>query len=162
MHAEHPDHEDDLNAVERRLAGWRPAGRGLDADAMLFAAGQAAARRGRGRLLWPALCALLAVQVAALSAWGLAERSECRTLASRLRERAPAPDVPPPAPVVQAAPEPSYTPSPDDYFHLLRRVEQDPNGWLASTEPTGPPALGPPAPEPPVLKAGQRDLRLTP
>ncbi len=160
MDADSPRPEDDLNDVERRLAGWRPASTGLDADAMLFAAGQAAARRGR--LLWPALCALLAVQVAALGAWGLSEHAECRALVSRLQERAPAPRVPPAPAVAGAAAEPSYKPSPDDYFHLLRRIEQDPSGWLASAEPAAPQALGPPAPEPPVLKAGQRDLRLSP
>jgi hypothetical protein len=150
-----PRHEDDLSDVERRLAGWHPGAEGLDADAMLFAAGQAAGRRGRGRLLWPALCVVLAVQAAALGAWGLSERAERRALASRIRDRAPAPNAPP-ATAVVVLPEPSYTPSPDDYFHLLRRAEQDPGRWLASLPPAGSQALEPP-PEPATLRAGQRD-----
>ena len=42
----HPDPEfpGDLSDLERRLASWQPASAGLNADAMLFAAGQAAAR----------------------------------------------------------------------------------------------------------------------
>jgi hypothetical protein len=151
-----PRHEDDLSDVERRLAGWHPASAGLHPDAMLFAAGQAAGRRGRGRLLWPALCLLLAVQAAGLGAWALSERAECRALASRLGERAPAPEALP-AVAVGVPPGPSYTPSPDDYFHLLRRAEQDPGHWLASLPPAAPQAPGPPPPEPAILRAGQRD-----
>jgi hypothetical protein len=158
MDAHSPRHEDDLNDVERRLAGWQPAPAGLDADAMLFAAGQAAGRRGRGRLVWPALCVLLAVQAAGLGVWGLSERAERQALANRLREPAPIPGAPP-ATVVAAS---SYTPSPDDYFHLRRRAEQDPGRWLASLPPAGPPALGPPPPGPTILRAGQRDGLLDP
>jgi hypothetical protein len=150
-----PRHEDNLSDVERHLAGWHPASGGLDADAMLFAAGRAAGRRGPGRLLWPALCLVLAVQAAGLTAWGLSERAECRSLAERLRERAPAPSAPP-ATAVAEVPEPSYTPSPDDYFHLRRRAEQD---WLASLPSAGLPTHEPPA-EPPIPRAGQRDRLL--
>ena len=39
MDAQTPRHEDDLSDFERHLAGWQPASDGLDADAMLFAAG---------------------------------------------------------------------------------------------------------------------------
>jgi hypothetical protein len=156
MDQQSPRHEDDLSDVERRLAGWHPASAGLDADAMLFAAGQAAGRRGRGRLLWPALCAFLAVQAAGLGAWGLSERAERRALASRLRERAPAPSAPP-ATDVAVPPEPSYTPSPDDYFHLRRRAEQNLTRGPASLPPAAAQALAPPPPEPAILRAGQRD-----
>ena len=64
MDAHTPRHEDDLSEFERHLAGWQPSSDGLDADAMLFAAGQAAGRRGRSQLLWPVLCALVTVQAA--------------------------------------------------------------------------------------------------
>jgi hypothetical protein len=157
MHAEAPRDGDDLNDVERRLSGWRPAAGGLHADAMLFAAGQAAGRRGRGRLLWPALCVVLAVQVAALGAWGLSERAECQALANRLEERGPAPSVPP-APQFAKSDEPSYTPSPDDYFHLLRRVEQDPGRWLVEADAPEPQPLAPRSTAPPILRAGQRGV----
>ena len=89
MDAKTPRHEDDLSDFERHLAGWQPASDGLSADAMLFAAGQAAGRRGRSQLLWPMLCALLTVQAAGLGVWGLSERAERQALASRLSERAP-------------------------------------------------------------------------
>ena len=90
MDAHTPRHEDELSDFERHLAGWQPAPGGLDADAMLFAAGQAAGQRGRGRLLGPALCVLFAVQGAGLGAWGLSERAE------RLRWRAACTNAPRP------------------------------------------------------------------
>jgi hypothetical protein len=156
MDADTPRREDDLSEVERRLAGWRPGAEGLDADAMLFAAGLAAGRRGWGRLLGPALCGLLAALAAGLGAWGLSERAERQALAGRLRERAPKPGAPP-ATAVAVVPAPSYEPSPGDYLSLRRRMEQDPGGWLAPPQPAGPQALGPPPPEPAVLRLGQRD-----
>jgi hypothetical protein len=155
MDAHSSRNEDDLS-IERRLAGWQPAPASLDADAMLFAAGQAAGRRGRGRLIWPALCLFLAVQAVVVSAWGLSERTERLALASRLRERDPALDASP-ATTVAVPPSSSYTPSPNDYFHLRRQTEQDLDRWLVSLAPAGSPALGPPPPEPAILRAGQRD-----
>src|SRR5437764_15312701 len=81
--------EEDLSAVERRLAGWRPGPAGLDADAMLFAAGRAAGRRGRLPAL--ALCGVLAVAAVGLGAWALTERAERLAIAGRLREQPPTP-----------------------------------------------------------------------
>jgi hypothetical protein len=156
-----PRAEDDLSAVERRLAGWQPASASLDADAMLFAAGRALGRRGPGSLLWPALCALLAIQVAGLGAWGLSERAERLALAGTLPERAPAPGVPPSIGVA-ALPESYYTPSPEDYFHLRRRAEQDPGYGLASWQPAAPPAPEQASPEPAIFRAGQRPGLLDP
>jgi len=98
-----PGREDDLSACERRLAGWQPAAGNLDTDAMLFAAGRAAGRRGR--LLWPALCTLLAAQVAGLGVWGFSERSERVALAGLLHDRVPAPNIPQ-APAVAEFPVP--------------------------------------------------------
>src|SRR5260370_13561380 len=113
MDATPPRREDDLSDVERRLAGWQPASGNLDADAMLFAAGRAAGPHGPGRLLWPAVCALLAVQAAGLAVWGLSERAERQALASRLRERAPTPSTAPTT-AFAVAPKPSYEASPRD------------------------------------------------
>jgi hypothetical protein len=149
-----PGREDDLSACERRLAGWQPAAGNLDTDAMLFAAGRAAGRRGR--LLWPALCTLLAAQVAGLGVWGFSERSERVALAGLLHDRVPAPNIPQ-APAVAEFPEPRYSPSPDDYFHLRRRLEQDPGRWLAAAQTAGTKPIGPPLARPPILKAGQLD-----
>jgi len=149
-----PRREDDLSEIELRLASWQPSTERLDTDAMLFAAGRAAGWRGRTRLLWPALCAFLAVQAAGLGAWGLSERAERLALADRPPERAPTPTAPAPT-AVAVLPEASYTPSPNDYLHLRRRVEQDSGRWLVSAQPAGGKAPGPPT-EPAILSAGQR------
>ncbi|MFI5459755.1 MAG: hypothetical protein ACHRXM_30385 [Isosphaerales bacterium] len=155
MDANTPRHEDDLSDLERHLAGWRPAAGGLDADAMLFAAGQAAGRRGRSQLLWPVLCALLTVQAAGLGMWGLSERALRQSLASRLPERAPTLSVPPATVVVVR--ESSYPPSPGDYLSMRRLMEQDPNGWLAALQPAGSKPLVPPPPQPAILTPRRRD-----
>ena len=155
MDANSPRHEDDLSEFERHLAGWQPASDGLSADAMLFAAGQAAGRRGRSQLLWPIMCALLTVQAAGLGVWGLSERGDAQALASRLSERAPTPSAPPAT--VADVRESSYEPTPADYLSMRRLMEQDPNGWLASRQPAGLQALGPPPPSPAILTPRQRD-----
>jgi hypothetical protein len=152
-HAPRP--EDDLSDVEHRLAGWQPAPASPGADAVLFAAGLAAGRRGRGRLLWPVLCAVLAVQAAGLGAWGLSERAERQALVKRLQEPAPVAVAHPMVAAVERS-LPSYSPSPDDYFHLLRRAEQDPGRWLNPQPTAVPRAPGPPPPQPTILRAGQR------
>jgi hypothetical protein len=155
MDANTPRHEDDLSDFERHLAGWQPASEGLSADAMLFAAGQAAGRRGRSQLLWPMLCALLIMQAAGLGLWGLSERAERQALASRLFDRAPTHSVSP-SPVVVVR-EPSYEPPPGDYLSTRRQMEQEPNVWLASRQPAGLQALGPSPPPPAILTPRQRD-----
>jgi hypothetical protein len=155
MDAKTPRHEDDLSDFERHLAGWQPASDGLSADAMLFAAGQAAGRRGRSQLLWPMLCALLTAQAAGLGAWGLSERTERQALASRLSERAPTNSASP-APVVVVR-ESSFEPPSGAYLSTRRQMEQDPNGWLASRQPAALQALGPSPPSPAILTPRQRD-----
>jgi hypothetical protein len=149
-----PQREDDLNNVEQRLAGWLPAADGLSADALLYAAGLAAGRRGR--FVWPALCVVLLAQAVGLGTWGFSERAERRALASRLDERAPEPGRSPETAIVDL-PAPAYTPSPNDYLQLRLRAEQDPDGWLAVSYPRSQQAIGPPPPEPAILRGGQRD-----
>jgi hypothetical protein len=156
MDTHSPGREDDLSNCERRLANWQPAAGNLDADAMLFAAGRAAGRRRRAPMLWPTLCALLAAQAAGLGVWGLWERAERVTLAGRLPERALASTMPQAPPVVER-PEPRYSPSPDDYFHLRRRLEQEPGRWLASAQTVETQVIGSPPPPPSILRAGQQD-----
>ena len=148
--------EDDLSACARRLAAWQPAPGKLDADAMLFAAGRASAERRRPPLLWPVVCALLAMQAAGFCAWGLWERAEHRALAVRLDKGAAVPNVPQ-TPAVADSSAPRYTPSPDDYFHLRRRLDQASGRWLVAAHAAGTQAVGPPPPAPGILKAGQRD-----
>jgi hypothetical protein len=154
-----PRHEDNLNEVERRLSGWQPASGKLDGDAMLFAAGLAAGRRGRGRLLWPALSLLLAAQAAGLGAWGMTERAGRQALASRLGGRTPAAIEPGPV-AIAILPDASPTLPPDGYLSRRRQMEQDPGLWLASQEPEGPQALGPPPPQSAILRAGQSEALL--
>jgi hypothetical protein len=56
---------DELTPLERQLAACRPSAAGLDADAMLFAAGRAAARPGAARHVWPVLaCGFVTVSLA--------------------------------------------------------------------------------------------------
>src|SRR5438445_3208349 len=123
-----PNHQDELTELERRLSGWRPGIEGLDADAMLFAAGLAAGRRRMGRVLAPMLCGLLAIAAAGLGTWGWMERTERHALAQLLDERLREPSVPPTL-AVPVSPESPYTPSPVAYLRLRRQMEEDPTRW---------------------------------
>ncbi len=140
---------DDLSAFERRLAGWRPSDEGLDADAMLFAAGKEAGRPGRGRFAWPALSACLAVALVILVGWGMSERRERLALARQL-ELAREP-----------APEPYPDEGPSDYLSAHRALRQGLDAW--PPRPVGTPHPGD-APTPPsdVLEAGQRNALIGP
>src|SRR5262249_1003065 len=93
MDAQHPssDNVAQLNELERRLASWRPAADGLASDALLFAAGQAAARRDRNRFRWPAVAGCLTLLAMVLSGWLTAERSERLALARQLQQQTPIP-----------------------------------------------------------------------
>jgi hypothetical protein len=154
MDADSPRRENDLSEFERSLSGLQPGADGLDADAMLFAAGVAAGRGGRGRFVWHALCLLLVAVAAGFGAWGLTERSERLVLVNAVKERAP---TPAPVPEIPAHVEPSYTPSSSDYLSLRQMLEQDPDRWPASRQPS---PQGPPEPEPVIPTAGQRDRLL--
>jgi hypothetical protein len=153
-----PRHDDDLNAFERRLAGWQPRSEDLNTDAMLFAAGRAASRRGWRHPIWPALCLLLALQSVGLGLWGASQHAECLALASLLRERSLAPSSSP-VTAVAVLHETSSTPSPDGYINLRRQMEQDPERWLASLSPRGSQSLEPPH-QPEVFRVGQSDRLL--
>jgi hypothetical protein len=155
MHAHTPDNNNDLSDLERRLSGWRPDSKGLDADAMVFAAGLAAGRRGRGRLLGPSLCGLLAALAVGLGVWGLTERAQRQALALHHPEPAPTPRA---ARQIDVAVVPDLLPSllPDAYFNLRRQAEQDLGRRQASVEPDAPQPPGPPPPEPRILSVGQR------
>src|SRR5207302_353751 len=76
---------DDLSELERRLSGWQPSGADLDADAMLFAAGQGS-RQGlaRARRLWAALACTMTVLCMGLAAWLVVERTQRQHLESML------------------------------------------------------------------------------
>jgi hypothetical protein len=151
-----PDRPDDLTDLERRLAACAPSAEGLDADAMLFAAGRASARRGR--LVWPALTAGLAVLSVALGAWLVAERAARLELARQLQQPAPAPAPPTAAPVAPAAPEPPTANEPPQSSVLAFRqaLEKGLDAW-PSAPPSDADPPGPPRPDPPVLRVGRPD-----
>ena len=71
-------HPDDLSDLERRLAACAPSSAGLDADAMLFAAGRASARRGPSGIPLAGLTACLAALAIVL---GVGLRSRARRAA---------------------------------------------------------------------------------
>jgi hypothetical protein len=142
----HPHRPDDLSSLERRLAACAPAAAGLDADAMLFAAGRASARPGPARFVWPALAACLAGLAVVLGTWLAAERSERLALAQRLRQ-APAPVPTPSPPSSSAAPlEPSTAeePPPNSLLAAHKALEHGLDAWPAQpvtrTNTTDPPA----------------------
>jgi hypothetical protein len=138
----HPDRPDDLSNLERRLAACEPAADGLDADAMLFAAGRASARPGPARFVWPALAACLAGLAVVLGAWLTAERSERLALARRPNQQS----LPVPAPPAAAPSEPSTAeePAPNSLFAAHKALEQGLDAWpaqpVARANPTDSPA----------------------
>jgi hypothetical protein len=152
-----PLRPDDLSELERRLSGWRPASAGLDADAMLFAAGQAAARRGPARLVWPALTLSLVALATALGAWGASERSERLALAEQLRRPATEPADPSPPAVPWTGPTADELP-PDSLLAARRALEQGLDAWPPRRLVPTRPAL----PEAPVLEMGQRNVLVDP
>lgn len=146
-------HPDDLSELERRLSASRPAAEGLDADAMLFAAGRAA---GSSRLLWPALTGFFAVLALALGGWAMAERAE--RLASVPPPSRPAEARPEPAPPPVESPEPQR--SADEWLTARRALEEGLEAWPPRPfDPTATPGLRSDAA---VLTVGQRDVLLEP
>jgi hypothetical protein len=93
-----------LNAFENRLAAWRPASDGLDADRLLFTAGRASVH---GRLAWPAITVSLALVSLCLGQRLLSERAERVTdhlaLQSRIDRLAQSMVAPVPEPQVVAS-----------------------------------------------------------
>jgi hypothetical protein len=150
----HANDQEDLSNVERRLAGWNPSVDGLDADAMLFAAGLAAARMGRGKLVAPIMCMFLAAVAAAFCFWALTERSERLDLASRLRARDRVADASQPPPTV-ARSETLPKLSPFAYYNMRRRIEQEAERSRIAVPPESPQTVPPPAAESAVFKVRQ-------
>jgi hypothetical protein len=99
---------------------------------------------------------LLVVQAIGLGLWGLAERAGRQALAAQLRQSGAVAGASTTGPAA-GAPSSTYTPSPDDYYHVRRRAEQDPGRWLASLQLPEPQTAGPPPPEPVIFRAGLRD-----
>jgi hypothetical protein len=159
------DNHTDMTELERRLSTWQPNSAGLDADAVLFAAGRASVRPGPARFAWPVLSAALTAVGIVLGLWLAAERSERLDLARRLQERPPTPAVkesPPPATnlVPEEAPT-SEEPPPDSYLASRPALEKGLDAWpsrvvLRSGQSES--SLT----NPPILTLGQRDALLDP
>jgi hypothetical protein len=150
---------DDLSNLERRLASWQPADEGLEADAMLFAAGRASVRPRATRLLWPALACAMTVVTLFLGVCLKSERDERVALARLLEQQAP---VPPPAPSpVAEPPAPVEALSPSSLLAAQHALEQGLDAWPPSTA-TPAPDPGPPPTADPVLQVRRLDLVLGP
>ena len=125
-----PPLPDDASELERRLIAWVPATAGLDADAMLFAAGRASAKR----IPWGTVC--VAGLVVVLGAWLVVERTE------RLRlERSPAVSAPAPATAAEWPPT--------SYGAARSALTSDLDAWPPQAIPDAAP---PGAPEQPALR----------
>jgi hypothetical protein len=122
MDIEYPENE--LNAMERRLAAWRPASGGLDRDRMLYEAGRAAARaddRVQSWRLAAAALTLLTVGLGGLLAHEQSQRQALETsiaMAARINPAQPAGEIALPAPKEIPAIEPS------SYIALTLRLSQ--------------------------------------
>src|SRR5262249_24551554 len=77
---------DDLNKMERRLAGCPTATVGLNSDAMLSAAGRASVRPGPARIVWPVAFTALSLLTTAVTSLWMNERQDRIALASQLRQ----------------------------------------------------------------------------
>jgi hypothetical protein len=137
----------DLNDLERRLAEWRPSPGGLEIDRLMFAAGRVSARSGRGRLIWPAVSAGLALMAMALGIGLAHERAARLDLAMQLRDSAPAV-----APVRGSEPGPAESlPSqapPASYLAARRALTEGLDSWPVADHRVG---EGEPSPRPTVL-----------
>ncbi len=144
---------EDLKALEQRLRSWRPSDQGLDADAVLFAAGRASARRPVvRRFAWPALAAALALAAAGLAVWGALERQERQELLARLNET---PSGRPSPQQQEPAVKPKLNPS--SYLALNARVRSEGVDALVASRPSPGPGT-PPGPDEPVLRPWGNDF----
>jgi hypothetical protein len=109
-----------LNDLERRLAGWRPAGGDLDRDRMLFQSGEASARARTRERSWAVGFAVSLLVSIGLGVELVRERSYREGVEKALVAVAhpSVPSVPPPA--IETYPLPRALPS-DSYFSLTRR-----------------------------------------
>lgn len=148
-----PPTSDDMNELEKRLSGWQPSAAGLDADAVLFAAGRASVRPPRSRLVWPAVAGCLALLAVALGVALAQERGTRIELAARLQNQRPhVMPVPPSESQPDEIPV-EEPPAAASYLASRRALTQGLDAWVAKAAP----ADGPLAPGRPILKAGSRD-----
>jgi len=151
-------HPDDLKNLERRLAACVPATAGLDADAMLFAAGRASVRPGASRIAWASLAGCLAALAAILGVWLAAEHRERLTLAQQLRDLTPTQPRPPSLPaeeVPSGSPAPEE-PAPNSLFTSRPALEKGLDAWPPADVPRVE-TPGSVPPDPTVLRVGRPD-----
>jgi hypothetical protein len=127
---------DDLTAFTRSLANVPPHVGQLDRDALLFAAGRAAGRRG---LVWPALNGALAVLIVALTVTLLTRPATIVVVEHVVRVPTPVPAAPLPADPVRPADDTSGPERTDsgpglaDALRLRQRLLRDGGGELPPT-----------------------------
>jgi hypothetical protein len=140
----------DLNNLERRLFELRPAGDGLDADQMLFVAGQNSVRRSLGRIAWPIVSGCLVLVVTALTVGFLQERSARLELVAQIHQQSPtsAPAFVSPANGEAPSAEP---PNSSSYLAARRALRENLDAWPPS--PIGESTDGPPPSTRTVLSA---------
>jgi hypothetical protein len=118
----------DLNDLARRLAEWRPSPTGLEVDRLMFDAGRASARSGRGRFIWPAVSAGLALTAMALGIGLAHERAARLELAMQLRDSAPA-VAPGRGSELEPAESPPTQAPPASYLAARRALTEDLDSW---------------------------------
>jgi hypothetical protein len=148
---------DDLNDLERRLTALSPAGDGLDADSMLFAAGRSSVQSEGHGLRWPAVAGLLALLACGLGAWGINERGDRLHLARQWDQAMRQPLNGALAPQRDPVPESASAdwPAADSMLASHRILEHGLDGLIVPR--TGPSPQVPPPSDPPVLRARPTD-----
>lgn len=157
----HSENSDDLSPLERRLSAWQPTEAGLDADALLFAAGRASARPGPERFVWPALTAIASLLVIVLGVRLTAERSERLALVQQLQQLAAKASPSPSLDIDSPEASPDIEPPSDSFLVSHRLLEKGLDGWpdrmVARAEKSDTPVQ-----DPPILQAGRRNVLLDP
>src|SRR5262249_62170539 len=120
----------DLNDLERRLAEWQPSATGLEVDRLMFAAGRASARSGRGRFVWPVVSVGLALTAVALGIGLAHERAARQELAMQLRDSAPSVAPTRGSEFGPAESTPTQAP-PASYLAARRALTEDLDSWPA-------------------------------
>jgi hypothetical protein len=137
----------DLNDLERRLAEWRPSPSEFEVDRLMFAAGRASALSDRGRFIWPAISAGLALTALVLGIGLAHERAARLELALQLRDSGPAV-----APARGSEPGPVESPPtqapPASYLAARRALTEDLDSWPVAGHLV---VEGEPSPRPNVL-----------
>lgn len=157
---QHSANSDDLSRLERCLSAWQPAEAGLNADAVLFAAGRASVRPSPTRFVWPTLTAIAAVLAIVLGVRLVHEQSERLALAQQI-QRVTAKASISPSLDTDTEPRPQGEMSPDSLFVSHRLLENGLDAWPPQVVARAESPL-PAVQDPPVLRVGRLDVLLDP